>query len=218
MTLPASGNVIKASQIEVEVLVPSGNYVHMNDANVRSLFGKTSGQINFSDGFSKRWVTPGTQTFSASGTFTVPARYRTLTLVINGGGGGSGGGCGNDGFVYGYCGGCGGSGASSTFNGVTASGGAGGCGNGASSTGGAGGGSGGTVTAGGGGAGGVGCDGSGGAGGAVTKTWLFSDSDAPSWGTNISITIGGGGGGGGAGESACGGSSGASGSAGFSWA
>ena len=74
MTLPASGNAISLNQVEIEVLVPSGNQIDMNDANVRTLFGRTTAAstIYMSDGYSKTWVTAGTQPFTASGTFTVP--------------------------------------------------------------------------------------------------------------------------------------------------
>ena len=37
-----------------------------------------------SDGYSKTWVTAGTQPFTASGTFTVP-KYRTLTVTLKAG-------------------------------------------------------------------------------------------------------------------------------------
>lgn len=57
----------------------------------------SSGAISINDFYSKRPtspVTPGSQTFTSSGTFTVPL-YSTLSVTIRGGSGGGGGASGN---------------------------------------------------------------------------------------------------------------------------
>ena len=116
----SSNGKISLDNISVEVLKTGGNQVSINEANIRTLFAQTSGTIKFSQGYGKRWITPGNSaTYTSSTTITVPARYQTFTIVLNAGGGGSGGGCGNDGFVYGYCGGCGGTGGTTSFNDTT---------------------------------------------------------------------------------------------------
>jgi hypothetical protein len=220
MTTPASGNPISMYQIGNEVLVrfDVGESVNINEANVRSLLAKTtpSSQIALSDGYSRTWVSSGSWSTRASTSFTVPNRYRTITITIYGGGGGSGGGCGNDGFAYGYCGGCGGQGGTSVFYGPTNVGSYGGYGGCPGSTGGGGSGYNGSDvgTAG---NGGSGCAGAGGGGTYIRKTFNYYDADAPRWGSTISVTIGSGGGGGNNGESACTGSAGGVGGCDISW-
>ena len=221
--LPGSG-VISFANISVEILRSSTSQRSLNDADVRTLLGVPSGQISISTAYGKRWVTPGNNSFSYTGStqyFSVP-RYETLTVTINAGGGGATGYCDNDGFAYGYCGGAGASGGNTTFyssNNVIANGGTGGGGGGQDycpPSGAAGGGSGGTVTSGGGAGGGTGCN-SGGAGGKVVKTWNWNDADAPGYGASIAISIGAGGGGGGGGENAPAASGGGNGSVYIEW-
>lgn len=218
--LPASGQLSFAS-VSVEILRSTDSLRTLNDIDVRTLFEVSSGQIALSNGHGKRWVTPGSQSFYSSGTFVVP-RYEYLTVVITAGGGGATGYCGNDGFAYGYCGGAGGGGGSSAFYGpthVVAYGGGGG-GNGGQDycppSGASGGGSGGSVSIGGGAEGGYGCN-RGGNGGYVSKTWNWTEGDAPAYGSLIGVTIGGGGGGGGGGENAPAASGGGSGSCIINW-
>lgn len=221
--LPASG-AISLGAISVEILRGSTSTRTMNDTDVRTLLGRptNASTIYMSDAYSKRWVTPGSQTFSSSGTFTVP-RYESMSVIVNGAGGGATGYCGNDGFAHGYCGGAGAAGGNSTFGSGTPVIAYGGGGTSAGSndycppSGAASGGTGGTVTTGGGGAGGTGCN-SGGAGGKVVMSWNWADSGAPGYGASISVTIGAGGAGGGGGERAGAASPGAAGSVGISWA
>lgn len=216
--LPASGQ-LSMGDISVEILRATTAQTELNETDVRTLFGKGSNDISYSDGYSKRWVTPGSNSGGAGSYSFYINRYATFTVDIRAGGGGSGGGCGNDGFAYGYCGGCGGAGGDAAFYSpatVYAYGGGGGC---PGSYGGGGSGYGGTVYVDGAGNGGGGCGGSGGSGGRVVKTWSFTEigSGAPAWFSTISVSVGGGGGGGGPGEAACGGSSGGGGACYISW-
>ena len=55
MTLPASGNVIKFSQINTELEKSSTATIKLSDSDVRTLFGASSGLIKFSNGFGKSW-------------------------------------------------------------------------------------------------------------------------------------------------------------------
>lgn len=222
--LPASG-VISIGNISVEILRASTATTTMNDTNVRTLLGRPTDAsiIYMSDAYSKRWVTPGSQSITAVGTtnFTVP-RYETLTVTVKAGGAGATGYCGNDGFAHGYCGGAGAAGGNSNFASGTAVTAYGGGGTSAGSndycppSGANSGGVGGTVTTGGGGVGGTGCN-RGGFGGMVVKTWNWADAGAPAYGAVIAATIGGGGAGGGGGEAAGAASAGAAGSVVISW-
>jgi hypothetical protein len=109
--LQGSGT-ITLGDIEVEVLLARGNQINLADGRIRLLTGVTSGPINQSSAYAKRWVVPNSVTFNFTGGtqyFTVP-RYNTITIECWGAGGGATGGCGNDSFAYGYCGGAGASG------------------------------------------------------------------------------------------------------------
>jgi hypothetical protein len=56
MTLPVSPNAISLSQVSVELLYmgpPQNPMISLNDAQVRALFGKSSGAISLSDGWGK---------------------------------------------------------------------------------------------------------------------------------------------------------------------
>ena len=204
--LPNSG-IISIGNISVEILKPANSTRTLNDADVRTLLNKPSPNqlISLDDAHGKRWISPNSQTFTQSNTFTVP-RYITLTVYLYAGGGGGAGGGANDGFCYGYAGGDGGAGTNSSFNGYTANGGAGGYwntpggrieGNGygnGSHVGGAG-------NNGGGGAGGAAGTGStngaaGGAGGFISKVWNHTDPGAPAWYSSLAVTVGTGGAGG----------------------
>ena len=60
MALPASGS-ISMNQVNVELCAAGTTQRALNDAPVRTLFGKASGQISMSDGWGKRnFVTPTT--------------------------------------------------------------------------------------------------------------------------------------------------------------
>jgi len=52
MTLPASG-AITLRDVNVELGLPAGNAISLNDAAVRTLFGKASGAISLVDGYGK---------------------------------------------------------------------------------------------------------------------------------------------------------------------
>lgn len=163
-------------------------------------------------------VTPGSQNFYSSNTFTVPF-YKTLTAVASGGGGGSGNtaryvGNGDNGY---YAPGAhGNGGGSSSFFGLHGGGGGGGqggrgsqvweCGDCRAASGGAGGASGGSQNVAGGGAGGgagqsgpmhnnLERGGHGGAGGRAQKTWTLAQSGSPVIGQSLNVIVGGGGGG-----------------------
>lgn len=221
--LPASGQ-ISIGLVSVEILRSSTATTGLNETDVRTLFGQPSGSVDLNTGHGKRWVVPNSNTFTSSGSFSVP-RYEYITVQVWGGGGGGGGGGGNDSWAYGYNGGEGGAGGSTTAYSLTAYGGGPG---GPGYNGGAGSGTGpagSTITNGGGAAGGAARPGNngyatgglGGPGGYVSKTWRYSDSGAPSWFGSISVTIGGGGGGGAAGENNAAGYPGSAGQAVISW-
>ena len=159
-----------------------------------------SGTISINDFYSKRPttpVTPGSQTFTSNGTFTVPL-YSTMTVTIRGGSGGGGGCSGNiatgsngtNGGTSSF--GALGSAAFGTGGQVNAVNGTAGAGSDGNPAGGAGGNAGGNGTNG----------GNGGAGGktVLTLTNPISGGSGPSVGASISVTIGGGGGGGGGGQ------------------
>ena len=158
----------------------------------------------------------GSQTFTASGNFTVPY-YKDLTVVVAGGGGGSGQNSswyGNQDMGEWRRGANGGSGGTSRFLGVAGGGGGGGAGGYAdcngqvcrASSGANAGASGGNVSnaTGGGGSGGSGpatsqrgaqLGGHGGRGGKATSKWTLGQSGAPTVAEVIPVTVGGGGGG-----------------------
>lgn len=218
--LPASGQ-LSMGDISVEILKASTDETDLNEDDVRTLFEKGSGEISYSNGYGKRWVTPGTWSAGAGSYNFYINRYASFTVDLRAGGGGAGGGCGNDGWAYGYCGGSGGGGGDSAFYSPATvyayGGGGGGSGGGG---GGSGSGYGGTVYPGGAGNGAGSCgSGSvgGGSGGRVVKTWSFTDANRPAWYSYISIGIGGGGGGGVNGESACYGGGGSGGAVYISW-
>jgi len=52
MTLPASG-AISLRDVNVELGLPIGNPISLNDTAVRTLFGKPSGSISLTDGYGK---------------------------------------------------------------------------------------------------------------------------------------------------------------------
>ena len=104
MTLPASG-AISLNNVNVELGLAGTTSINMNQASVRTLFGKASGAISMSDGYGKSngiSATGGTittsggykiHTFTSSGTFTVssvPSGKTIDYLVVAGGGGGGG--------------------------------------------------------------------------------------------------------------------------------
>jgi hypothetical protein len=66
--------------------------IGMNDSAVRGLAGIASGQISMGNLYSKSAFTPGSQTFTANGTYTVPWGYTTLTIEVWGAGGAGGAG------------------------------------------------------------------------------------------------------------------------------
>jgi hypothetical protein len=223
--LPASGQ-ISIGNVSVEILRSATATTTLNDTDVRTLFGQATGSVDLNTGHGKRWVVANSQTFSSSGTFSVP-RYATITVQLWGGGGGSGGGGGNDSWAYGYNGGAGTAGGTTSFASGTAMNAYGGGAGGPGYNGGAGTEDGPytTKTDGGGASGGAGVPGNngyasggaGGAGGYISKTWAYNDAGAPAWFSNITVTIGGGGSGGGAGENAPGGNGGGNGQAVITW-
>lgn len=58
MTLPASGNVIKVSQINTELGKASNAAINYSDSAVRTLLGVPSGVIKISDGYGKTNISP----------------------------------------------------------------------------------------------------------------------------------------------------------------
>ena len=107
MTLVASGNAIAMGgnvvvsgfnqSIEYELKASYGNtttgtsQIGMNDSAVRGLAGIASGQISMGNLYGKSAFTPGSQTFTANGTYTVPTGYSQLMIEVWGAGGGGGG-------------------------------------------------------------------------------------------------------------------------------
>ena len=153
MTLVASGNAIAMGgnvvvsgfnqSIEYELKASYGNtttgtsQIGMNDSAVRGLAGIASGQISMGNLYGKSAFPPGSQTFTANGTYTVPSGYSQLIIEVWGAGGG-GGGATNTGTSVGGAGGA----SSVTGTGLTtmtANGGSGATGGGSSGGGGAGG-------------------------------------------------------------------------------
>jgi hypothetical protein len=71
MALPSSGNSISLSQVNVELGRSATASINLNDAAVRSLFGRASGAISMSDGFGKssgfsftKTITTNTQNYN----------------------------------------------------------------------------------------------------------------------------------------------------------
>lgn len=98
MTLPASG-AISLNAVNIELQRSGTASLSMNDADLRSLFGVASGQISMSSGYSKTWITSGSNDYGTAGTYTwtSPARgWNTLTVQAWGGGGGGSGVTNND--------------------------------------------------------------------------------------------------------------------------
>ena len=56
MTLPASGNPISFSQVDVELSFSATAQISLNDTAVRALFGVASGAISLSNGYGKSSV------------------------------------------------------------------------------------------------------------------------------------------------------------------
>ena len=90
MTLPASGNPISFSQVDVELGLSATAQISMNDTAVRTLFGVASGAIGMSSGLGKSNTSvPGAPTgvsasastySSASVSFSAPACTGHLTI------------------------------------------------------------------------------------------------------------------------------------------
>ena len=95
MTLATSGEIslggsTATRSINLELGQAATATVSLNDANVRTLAGVASGAIVVpTDFYGKSNFTPGTFTFTASGTFTLPAGYATAEIEVWGGGGGA---------------------------------------------------------------------------------------------------------------------------------
>lgn len=202
MTLPGPGNPLTMAQINAEFgygfdLNAYRGKVWYYDNGVAGVFPIAPFPISFSEFYSKRRATPvqpSVQTFTANGTFSVPAVYSTIVVTVRGGGGGAGGyngsiDCGDaQGIVYGADGSSGGPSAFGSY--ASASGGAGGRATGQS-------GSNGDPLCDGlpSGGNGVGGGGTGGAGGYSTVVLVSpaAGGSGPNPGTNISVTVGAGG-------------------------
>lgn len=198
-----SGGPASLSDLELIIRGTSTSQVSMDDSDIRSFLGISSGQIGLSSALGK--PPAGSASYGGPGSYTfVTPTYQYLTADIYGGGGGGGGGdnhngpCGNSGYpgnpggaTYFY--------APST---VYAQEGGGGAGNGQGGPGYQGGGSGGSVytgAAGNGGAGGPPQQGGawgnpGGSGGRTVMTWAhLVTAGNPAWGQGITVSVGGGG-------------------------
>lgn len=96
MALPASGP-ISMSMVNTELGIPATTVITLNDAAVRTLFNKSSGEISLSDGYGKS-AGPTVATFTTTGsTFTVPSGVSVVNVKLYGAGGrnfGPGGGSG----------------------------------------------------------------------------------------------------------------------------
>jgi len=91
MTLPASGNPISFSQVDVELGFSSTAQISLNDTAVRTLFGVASGAIGMNTGYGKaNCAAPGSVTYSTPGTYTwyAPAGVHHVSVVAVGAGGG----------------------------------------------------------------------------------------------------------------------------------
>ena len=56
--------------------------ISLADSAVRTLAGVASGAISFSDLYGKTAFTPGSQAFTANGTYTVPFGYSSITFLV----------------------------------------------------------------------------------------------------------------------------------------
>lgn len=125
MPLQTSG-AISLNNINVELGNAGTATISMGAAASRDLAGVASGPISLNNFYGASAVAPpGSQTFTASGTFTVPSGHTSVTICMVGGGGGgrasSSGWCGAPVQAY-YCaeGGRNGQVVSTTINGLTA--------------------------------------------------------------------------------------------------
>jgi hypothetical protein len=96
MTLATSGEISLGGSaanrsINLELGLSATAQISLNDTAVRSLAGVPSGAITVPTNFyGKSVFTPGTFTFTTSGTFTLPSGYSTAEIEVWGGGGGGG--------------------------------------------------------------------------------------------------------------------------------
>lgn len=96
MALPASGNSISLSQVNVELGRSATATISMDESAVRSLFGKAGSgtTISMSDGFGKSSGVPPGQvdyfTTTSSLSFVVPTGITSVCILCIGGGGGGG--------------------------------------------------------------------------------------------------------------------------------
>ena len=203
MPTPSSGT-IAFSDIAWIVYNNYASQVSLNDPDVRSLSGVSSGQISLTNAYNKPTAGNTGSTYYTPGSYSwVVVPYETLVSQVAGGGGGGGGACSGEIFYYGCvnpCSGTSGSaGSQSTFNGVIAYGGGGGvvCG----ATGSNGGNNQNANTGGGGTAGARGTAGGncnqvngglGGQGGYVQVSWR-KGSTGPNYGSTINFSVGAGG-------------------------
>lgn len=205
MAIPGSGP-ISLSDIATIVYNSSSTRISLNDSDVRTLLGNSSGQISMSRAYNKPASGNTGTTYYTPGSYSwVVVPYKTLSANVAGGGGAGGGYCGGQVFFgcVNICNsGSGGPGGNTSFNGVVAYRGMGGlqCSGGV----GAAGGNNQNTSRGGGGAGGLGntnamdtnCNQSsgsnGGAGGFARKTWTKAV-DGPAYGNTINFTVGAGG-------------------------
>lgn len=90
MALQTTGP-ISLGDINVELGNSSTATVSLGLTSLRDLAGVASGPISFADFYGASNATvapPGSQTFTASGTFTVPDGHTSVTICMAGGGGG----------------------------------------------------------------------------------------------------------------------------------
>lgn len=84
MTLPSSG-AISAANINVELGRAANTLISLNDANVRTLAGKPSGTISFSDLLGKSWFNPFTSVTGGSRTYIGDSTSGFYTYVRSSG-------------------------------------------------------------------------------------------------------------------------------------
>lgn len=105
MALPASGP-ISMSQVNAELgISPITTQISLNDAAVRTLFQKASGQIAMSDGYGKsNYANVSAYSTAGEWTFTVPSGVTSLWIKMWGAGGSAGaqGAGGAGGYMEGY--------------------------------------------------------------------------------------------------------------------